>query len=124
MTDAHIGLGVEGNHLIGVGNPPTIVLGPGAGAGSAIVTGTDNGFIVTLTAGPGTANNSIIFTAIFNTAFLTTPFTVFAPGNSNSAANNSRTWIVNVSGNSMEFRVSNPSLNSGQVYVWRFITIG
>jgi hypothetical protein len=124
MTDAHIGLGVEGNHLIGVGNPPTIVLGPSAGAGSAIVTGTDNGFMVTLTAGAGTAVNNIIFTAIFDTAFSSTPFTVFSPGNKNASANTSRTWVVNVSENSLEFRISNPALVSGTVYVWRFITLG
>lgn len=124
MTDAHINQGSQGNHIVGSGNPPTIVLGPSAGAGSAIVTGTDNGFMVTLTAGAGTAVNNIIFTAIFDTAFSSTPFTVFSPGNTNASANTSRTWVVNVSGNSLEFRISNPALKSGTVYVWRFITLG
>lgn len=124
MTDAHINQGSQGNHIVGSGNPPTIVLGPSAGAGSAIVTGTDNGFMVTLTAGAGTAVNNIIFTAIFDTAFSSTPFTVFSPGNKNASANTSRTWVVNVSGNSLEFRISNPALESGTVYVWRFITLG
>ena len=124
LTEVKLGGGLEGNHIIGSGGTPTIVLGPSAGAGSAIVTGTDNGFMVTLTAGAGTAVNNIIFTAIFDTAFSSTPFTVFSPGNKNASANTSRTWVVNVSGNSLEFRISNPALVSGTVYVWQFITLG
>lgn len=124
MTDAHINQGSQGNHIVGSGNPPTIVLGPSAGAGSVVVTGTDNGFMVTLTAGAGTVNNNIIFTAIFDTPFTSIPFTVFSPGNNNASSNKTQNWLVNVSGNSLEFRISNPALSSGQVYIWRFITLG
>jgi len=122
-TDASINAGVDGSHLIGLGGLPTIVLGPGAGAGSAVVTGTDTACTVTLTVGAGNSNNSIVFTVNFNTAFTAIPHTCFTAGNRNAAASNARTWVNNVGLGSFSLNVTNPALTTGQVYVFKFITI-
>lgn len=123
-TQAHMYGGLEGNHLIGLGGLPTVVLGPGAGTGSAVVTGTDTGCTVTLTVGAGNTNNSIVFTINFNTAYSVIPHTVLTAGNANAAANNVRTWVNNVSTGSFSLNVTNPALKTGEVYVFKFITIG
>lgn len=124
-TQGYIHGGLEGNHLIGLGGLPTVILGPGAGAGSAIITGTDTGCTVTLTVGAGNTNNSIVFTVNFNTAYSVIPHTVLTAGNGNAAASNARrTWINNVSTASFSLNVTNPALTTGGVYVFKFITIG
>jgi len=122
-TDGHISLFMDQNPIIGSGPVPNIILGPGAGAGSAVVTGTTNGFTVTLTAGAGTTNNSIVFTIIFAQPFTVIPHTVFSAGNTNTAATSSRHWLNNNSLNSFDFMITTPRLNSGQVYIWKFITL-
>lgn len=123
-TFSVINAGIEGNHLIGLGGLPTVILGPGAGAGSAIITGTDTACTVTLTAGAGTVTNAIVFTVLFNTPYTVTPHTVFCAGNNNSAATNNRMFVQNTGVNSFEFRITNPALNAGTVYIYKFHTIG
>lgn len=122
-TQSHINQSIDNNHIIGSGNPPTIVLGPGAGAGSVSVVGNDNAFTITLIAGAGTTNNSIVFTAIFAQAFTIIPHTVFSAGNANTAASTNRMWLNNNALTSFEFRITNPALVARQTYIWKFITI-
>lgn len=123
QTNGYINGSTDGNHLIGLGSAPTVVLGPGAGAGSAIITGTDNGFTISVTIGAGNTNNSIVFTVTFNTAFLVIPQSIFAAKNANAAASNARMWNNNLSTTQMTLNVTNPALTTGQVYVWSFITL-
>lgn len=123
-THGHIEGGRDGNHIIGMGGAPTVVLGPGAGAGSFIITGFDNGFTLQVTAGAGSSNNAIVATVTFNTPFLVIPHVVFAAGNSSTAAANNRMFIGSVTLNSLTFNITNPSLHNGTVYLWRFIVIG
>lgn len=122
-TDGSISGGIDGNHIVGSGGTPTVVLGPGAGAGSAIITGNDNSFTITITAGAGTALNSIIATITFNTAFSTIPNTVFSAKNTNAAAANARHFISNISTTQLTLNITKPALTSGQVYIWSFINI-
>lgn len=122
-TSGNITGSLNGNHITGLGGVPTIVLGPGAGAGSVVITGNDNSFTITLTAGAGTTNNSIIATITFNTPFSSIPNTVFSPRNTNSAAANARHWINNISTSQVTLNITNPSLHSGQVYIWSLITL-
>ena len=100
------------------------MLGPGAGAGSAVVTGTDTACTVTLTVGAGNSNNSIVFTVKFNTAFTAIPHTCKTAGNGNAAASNARTWVNNIGTGSFSLNVTNQELTTGQVYVFKFISIG
>lgn len=123
-THGHIEGGRDGNHIIGSGGTPTVVLGPGAGAGSFIITGTDNGFTLQITAGAGSPSNAIVATVTFNTPFLVLPHAVFSPGNSATAAANNRMFIGSITLNSLTFNITNPSLVSGTVYLWRFIVLG
>ena len=122
-TAGNVGGGLNGNHINGDGGVPTIVLGPGAGAGSVAITGNDNSLVITLTAGAGTTNNSIIATITFNTAFSAIPNTVFSPRNKNAAAANARHWINNISTSQVTLNINNPALSSGSVYIWSLITI-
>lgn len=115
--------GTDGNHLIGSGSVPTVTLGPGAGAGSAIITGTDTGFLVSITTGAGTVLNSIICTITFNTPYPYIPNTVFSPKNNNAAAANARYFINNISTTQLTLNITNPALKSGETYIWSFITI-
>lgn len=123
QTFGHISIGTEGNHIVGSGGVPTVVLGPGAGAGSAIITGTDNAFTLSITAGAGTAPNSIICTINFNTAFLVIPNTVFSPKSNTSAAPNARHWVNNISTSQVTLNITNPGLSTGTTYVWTFLTL-
>lgn len=122
-TSGYINNSLDGNHLIGLGGLPTVVLGPGAGAGSAIITGTDTGFTISITAGAGTAPNSVICTITFNTAFTAIPHSTFSPKNTNSAAANARHFISNISTTQLTLNITNPGLNSGLTYVWSFHTL-
>lgn len=108
------------DHLGTSGNAPTVVLGPGAGAGSFVISGTDSSFSVSVTAGAGTSNNSIIFTATFDTVFDSIPTIVFSPGNPNTASSNVRVWVNTATLTGFTFHITNPSLESGQTYTWRF----
>lgn len=123
-TQGYINAGVDGNHLIRLGGLPTVVLGPGAGAGKAVITGTDTGCTVTLTVGAGNTNNSIVFTVIFNTAYSIIPHTVMTAGSANAAASNARIWVNNPSTLNFTLNVTNPALTTRGVYVFKFITIG
>lgn len=123
-TEGFINAGIEGNHFVGMGGVPTVVLGPGAGAGSFIITGTDNGFTLQIKAGAGSSSNAIVATITFNTPFLVLPHVVFSPGNNSTAAANNRMFVGSVTLNSLTFNIINPSLNNGTVYLWRFIVIG
>ena len=114
-TYATINSGIDGNHLIGKGGLPTVILGSGAGAGSYVITGT---------AGAGTVNNSIIFTLTFNTPFSSLPHSVFSPGSKSAAPMLTRVYLNNNSVNSFDFRITNPALVSGTTYTWHIITIG
>lgn len=123
-TSGFIHGGVDGNHLIGLGGLPTVILGPGAGTGSAIVTGTDTACTVVLTVGAGNTNNSIVFTLVFNTGFTAVPHTLVTAGNANAAASNARIWINNPGVVNFTINVTNPALTTGHVYVFKFISIG
>lgn len=123
-TEGFINAGIEGNHFVGMGGAPTVVLGPGAGAGSFIITGFDNGFTLQVTGGAGTTPNSIVATITFNSPFLVLPHAVFSPGNNNAAASNNRMFINNITLNSFTLNVINPALVSGTTYIWRFIVLG
>lgn len=123
-TQGYISSGIEGNHFVGMGGVPTVILGPGAGAGSFIITGFDNGFTLQVTAGAGTAPNAIVATITFNSSFLVLPHAVFSPGNNNAAASNNRMFINGVTLNSLDLRVINPALSAGTTYIWRFIVLG
>ena len=122
-TAGNLGGGLNGNHITGNGGVPTIVLGPGAGAGSVVITGNDNSLVITLTAGARTTPNAIIATITFNTVFSDIPNTVFSPRNNNSAAANARHWINNISTSQVTLNITNPALSSGSVYIWSLITI-
>lgn len=124
MQHGYIHGGLDGNHLIGLGGLPTVILGPGAGAGSAIVTGTDTACTVVLTVGAGSANNSIVFTLVFDTAFDVVPHTVVSAGNRNAAASNARIWVNNPGLVNFTINVTNPALTTGHVYVFKFLTFG
>lgn len=124
QTHGYINNAIDGNHLIGLGGLPTVVLGPGAGAGSATITGTDTAFTLSITAGAGTAINSIICTIIFSTAFTAIPHTTFSPKNNNAAAANARYFVNNVSTSQLTLNITNPALSSGTTYLWTFLTLG
>ena len=123
-TYATINSGIDGNHLIGKGGLPTVILGSGAGAGSYVITGNDTAFTISVTAGAGTVNNSIIFTLTFNTPFSSLPHSVFSPGSKSAAPMLTRVYLNNNSVNSFDFRITNPALVSGTTYTWHIITIG
>ena len=50
--------------------------------------------------------------------------TLPSTGNSSTAAANNRMFIGSVTLNSLTFNITNPSLNNGTVYLWRFIVLG
>ena len=122
-TSGHISEALIGNQITGLGGTPTVVLGPGAGAGSAIIVGNDNSFVITITAGAGTVPNAIIATITFNTAFAAIPNSIFSARNNNSAAANARHWINNISTSQVTLNILNPALTSGRTYIWSVITI-
>jgi hypothetical protein len=80
-------VGVSVNHIIGVGSPPGLAAGVGAGTSPTLsISGTDAGGNITITTGSTPASNSIILTVSFALSFGGVPRNItLTPGNKNSA---------------------------------------
>lgn len=79
--------GAAFNHLIGNTGAPSVTLGAGAGTGaSATITGSDIGWLLTLTTGTAPAGSRAIVASIgFAMAYASAPIVQMTPGNDNAA---------------------------------------
>lgn len=105
---------------------PTIAAGAGAGTTPTIsITGSDQGFSVTLTVGTPSATGNI-FTVTFGKTWDTAaPSVTFSAGNANAAAlsGTSAPYILDPTTTTMVFVSGSVALTAATTYIWRFTAI-
>lgn len=106
---------------------PVAAAGAGAGTGAgAVISGTDHGFVVTLTTGTGATANATLFTVTFGTAWTTAaaPSATWSPGNSATVTlydvAGKVPYISGVTTAAVTVTSGTTALTDATVYVFRF----
>ena len=116
---------VSGQHLKGIGNTPSAVVGAGAGTGASVsITGSDVAGKITLTTGTLPSASAVATTLTFASAYSSTPYVIF------SAANSLTSLLSGASMVALASTDSSFTLTSGTValtalvnYEWNYIVI-
>ncbi len=126
-NNAHITGDLTVRHILPGGATPTVAIGPGAGTvgngATATITGSDQGFVVTVQTGTAVTKTATIFTVTFATAYAagSTPVYVWSAANINAG---NATWASSLYGaaTTTTFTLSNGANGAGLLtstnYVW------
>lgn len=140
LTNLNAGLWSVGNfnvrsnlmvsHIVGTpGNPPTILLGVGAGGSASYSLGagaSDVSFTLTVNTGSAPATNGAIFTCTFTTPY-TNAVKTEVTANNNMAADwlggKGAPYITNMLNTSYNFWPGTNALTASQTYIWTFHSV-
>jgi hypothetical protein len=117
---------VNAPHFKGSSTTPGIAAGAGAGTGPTIaLVGTDTAGKITLTSGTLPAISAVILTVTFASAYGTTPYVVFSPGNGAAASLSALSAIyVTATTTTFVFNSDTTAITAATQYIWTYHVIG
>lgn len=104
---------------------PSIAAGPGAGAGASVaISGTDQGFKITVTTGAIPTISSVVCTVTFTAPYTAAPHTAFSPANAATALLSGTTMVYGTDSTTTFTLTSGAAvLTALTAYVWECVNL-